>query len=70
MARADLTRVARITTIGELTATIAHEVKQPLAAVLANADACIAWLGLAAPDLEEARAAAARAMQGGHALRK
>jgi C4-dicarboxylate-specific signal transduction histidine kinase len=64
MARADLTRVARITTIGELTASIAHEVNQPLAAVVANADACVAWLGLAEPDLTEARAAAGRAVQG------
>jgi C4-dicarboxylate-specific signal transduction histidine kinase len=63
-ARADLTRVARITTIGELTASIAHEVNQPLAAVVANADACVAWLGLAQPDLAEARAAAERATQG------
>lgn len=64
LARADLTRVARITTIGELTASIAHEVNQPLAAVVANADACVAWLALAQPDLAEARAAAARAVQG------
>lgn len=42
--RSELTRVARITTIGELTASIAHEVNQPLAAVVANADACVAWL--------------------------
>ena len=41
--RAELARAARITTIGELTASIAHEVNQPLAAVVANADACVAW---------------------------
>jgi len=64
VARADLARVARITTIGELTAAIAHEVNQPLAAVVANADACVAWLGLPTPDLDEARAAAGRAVQG------
>jgi C4-dicarboxylate-specific signal transduction histidine kinase len=64
VARADLTRVARITTIGELTASIAHEVNQPLAAVVANADACIAWLAPAQPDLAEARAAAERAVLG------
>src|SRR5580698_3967647 len=43
IARTELARVARITTIGELTASIAHEVNQPLAAVVANADACVAW---------------------------
>ena len=64
VARTDLTRVARITTIGELTASIAHEVNQPLAAVVANADACVAWLGLEEPNLPEARAAASRAVQG------
>jgi C4-dicarboxylate-specific signal transduction histidine kinase len=62
--RADLARVARITTVGELTASIAHEVNQPLAAVVANADACVAWLGLENPDLGEARTAANRAAEG------
>jgi C4-dicarboxylate-specific signal transduction histidine kinase len=63
-ARAELTRVARITTVGELAASIAHEVNQPLAAIVANADACVAWLGLDAPDLSEARAAAERSVEG------
>jgi C4-dicarboxylate-specific signal transduction histidine kinase len=62
--RSELARVVRITTIGELTASIAHEVNQPLAAVVANADACVAWLGHSNPDLVEARAAAERAIQG------
>jgi C4-dicarboxylate-specific signal transduction histidine kinase len=62
--RDELARVARITTIGELTASIAHEVNQPLAAVVANADACVAWLGLQTPNLVEARAAADRSVQG------
>jgi C4-dicarboxylate-specific signal transduction histidine kinase len=62
--RTALARVVRITTIGELTASIAHEVNQPLAAVVANADACVAWLGLKNPNLLEARAAAERAIQG------
>lgn len=64
VARAELARVARITTIGELTASIAHEVNQPLAAVVANADACVAWLARQSPNLVEARAAAERATQG------
>jgi C4-dicarboxylate-specific signal transduction histidine kinase len=62
--RTELARVVRITTIGELTASIAHEVNQPLAAVVANADACVAWLARQHPDLVEARAAAERATQG------
>jgi len=62
--RTELARAARITTIGELTASIAHEVNQPLAAVVANADACVAWLAREHPDLAEARAAAERATQG------
>ncbi len=62
--QAELARAARIATIGELTASIAHEVNQPLAAVVANADACVAWLAREHPDLAEARAAAERATQG------
>jgi signal transduction histidine kinase len=62
--RTELTRVARITTIGELTASIAHEVNQPLAAVVANGDACMAWLSHSTPNLAEARSAAERMIQG------
>lgn len=62
--RTELARVVRITTIGELTASIAHEVNQPLAAIVANADACVAWLGLDTPNLAEARAAALRTTLG------
>jgi C4-dicarboxylate-specific signal transduction histidine kinase len=64
LARTELARVVRITTIGETTASIAHEVNQPLAAVVANADACVAWLSLKEPNLAEARAAAERSIQG------
>ena len=45
----------RVTTLGELTASIAHEVNQPLAAVIANAEACLRWLGRETPDLDAAR---------------
>src|ERR1700679_2259097 len=62
--RTDLVRVVRITTIGELTASIAHEVNQPLAAIVANADACVAWLSRQDPNLVEARAAAERTTLG------
>jgi PAS domain S-box-containing protein len=53
--QAELTHVTRVTTLGELTASIAHEVNQPLAAVLANAEACLLWLGRETPNLEKAR---------------
>jgi K+-sensing histidine kinase KdpD len=63
-ARSELARVVRITTIGELRASIAHEVNQPLAAIVANGDACVAWLSLQSPNLLEARAAAERTILG------
>ena len=54
-AQAELARVARLTTMGELAASIAHEINQPLAAVVANGNAALRWLDRATPDLEEAR---------------
>jgi PAS domain S-box-containing protein len=59
-AQADLARVNRVTTMGELTASLAHEVNQPIAAALTNATTCVRWLTRDTPDLEEARAAAMR----------
>jgi C4-dicarboxylate-specific signal transduction histidine kinase len=56
-AQADLAHVTRVTTLGELTASIAHEVNQPLAAVVASAEACVRWLDREVPDLDEARSA-------------
>ncbi len=50
----NLAHVVRITTLGELTASIAHEVNQPLSAVIANAEACLRWLRRATPDLDAA----------------
>ena len=50
-AQAELAHVIRVTTVGELTASIAHEVNQPLAALLANAEACRFWLDRETPDL-------------------
>jgi PAS domain S-box-containing protein len=58
--RTELARVARVTTLGNLTASIAHEVNQPLAAVTANASACLLWLTSDTPDLGEARQAVER----------
>jgi PAS domain S-box-containing protein len=55
--RAELEHVARVATLGELTATVVHEVAQPLAAILANSSAGIDILDAPEPDLREARAA-------------
>jgi PAS domain S-box-containing protein len=54
-ARTELAHVTRVATLGELTASIAHEVNQPLAAVVANADAALRWLDRETPDLAAAR---------------
>jgi PAS domain S-box-containing protein len=54
-AQAELAHVTRVTALGELAASIAHEVNQPLAAVVANAAACRRWLDRDPPNLEEAR---------------
>jgi len=56
--RAELAHVARVTTMGELVTSIAHEVKQPLAAILTNAQVCLRWLTRDVPNLEEVRKAA------------
>jgi PAS domain S-box-containing protein len=64
-ARADLARVNRVTTMGELTASLAHEVNQPIAAAVTNANTCVRWLAADAPNLEEARAAAMRIVKDG-----
>jgi signal transduction histidine kinase len=63
-AQAELTHVTRVATLGELTASIAHEINQPLAAVVNNASACVRWL--AAQNLEEARQSASRIIADGH----
>jgi PAS domain S-box-containing protein len=57
-AQAELAHVARVTALGELAASIAHEVNQPLTAVVANAAACQRWLDRDPPNLEEARSTA------------
>src|SRR2546429_3655375 len=54
-AQADLAHVTRVTTLGEIAASIAHEVNQPLAAVVANAEACLRWLDRGTPELDAAR---------------
>ena len=59
-AQSDLAHVSRVTMMGELTASLAHEVNQPLAASLMNAATCVRWLGADPPNVDEARAAATR----------
>jgi PAS domain S-box-containing protein len=64
-AQAELAHVNRVTTMGELTASLAHEVNQPIAAAITNANTCVRWLMRDHPDLEEARAAAMRIVKDG-----
>lgn len=64
-AQADLAHVTRVTTMGELVASIAHEVNQPLTAVVTNANAGLRWLGGESPNLEEARDAMGRIIKEG-----
>jgi PAS domain S-box-containing protein len=54
-AQAELAHVARVVMLGELTASIAHEVKQPLAGIVTNGSACLRWLARLPPDLDEVR---------------
>jgi C4-dicarboxylate-specific signal transduction histidine kinase len=65
-AQAELAHVTRMTTLGELTASIAHEVNQPLAAIVTNGAACLRWLSPQRPDLDEARGAVECMISDGH----
>jgi len=65
-AQAQLAHVARVTTMGELTSSIAHEVNQPLAAVVTNGDACLRWLGNDPPNLDKARLSVAGIIKEGN----
>jgi PAS domain S-box-containing protein len=65
-AQADLVRVSRVTTMGELTASLAHEVNQPIAAATTNANTCLRWLAADTPNIEEARLAAMRIVKDGN----
>jgi len=64
--RAELARVSRLTTMGELTASISHEVNQPLAAIVASSNACRRWLGSDQPNLERARDSVDRITRDAH----
>jgi C4-dicarboxylate-specific signal transduction histidine kinase len=62
-ARADLARVSQATTMGEFTASLAHEVNQPIAAAVTDANTCLRWLRRDQPDVEEACEAASRVVK-------
>jgi PAS domain S-box-containing protein len=59
-AQAELAHINRVTTMGELTASMAHEVNQPIAAAVTDANTCLRWLMRDQPDVQEAREAASR----------
>ncbi len=65
-AQAELAHAARVTTLGELAASIAHEINQPLAAVASNGDACVRWLNRDPPNLDAARQVALNIVQEAH----
>jgi PAS domain S-box-containing protein len=58
--QADLAHLSRVTTMGELTASLAHEIRQPISAAVTNAKTCLRWLGRDEPDVAEACEAASR----------
>jgi len=62
-AQSDLAHVSRVTTMGELTASLAHEVNQPIAAAVTDANTCLRWLNRDHPNVEEARDAASRTVK-------
>jgi PAS domain S-box-containing protein len=62
----ELAHATRVMTLGELTASIAHEVNQPLAAIVTNGNACLRWLGGAQPNFVEARQAVERIIKDGY----
>ena len=65
-AQANLAHAARVMTLGELAASIAHEINQPLAAIATSGNACLRWLDRTPPDLDAARQAAVRIVQDAH----
>jgi signal transduction histidine kinase len=69
-AHADLAHVTRVMTMGELAASIAHEVSQPLSGVVLNGNACMRWLAGDSPNLDEAREAAQRIIRDGQRASK
>ena len=66
MDRGALAHINRLNMMGELAAALAHEIKQPIAAAITSANACLRWLERDPPDLKRARSAAARIEQDGN----
>ncbi len=64
-AQSELAHVSRVATLGELTASIAHEVNQPLAAIVTSGEACLRWLGLEAPPLDRVKRGIERTISDG-----
>ena len=64
--QSELARATRLTTMGAMTASIAHEINQPLAAIVANSNAAQRWLSRAPPDLDEVRVALKNIVKDGH----
>jgi len=62
---ADLAHINRVSMMGELAASVAHEVNQPISGVVSNGSACLRWLAREVPDVEEAREAARRIVRDG-----
>jgi len=63
--QSELLRMSRLTAIGELVISIAHEINQPLTAIMTNADVCLRWLNHAQPSIAEAKNAAGRVIENG-----
>src|SRR5262245_9605149 len=64
--QAELARVARLTTMGQMAASIAHEISQPLSAIVTNSNAGLRWLARTTPDLDRAQACLQRIVRDGH----
>ena len=64
--QAELAHISRVTTMGELTSSIAHEVNQPLAAIVTNGNACLRWLSNNPPNVEEGKKTVMRIVKDGH----
>jgi len=62
-AESDLAHINRVSTMGQLTASLSHEIKQPISAAITDAKTCWRWLSRSEPDLSEAREAASRAIK-------
>src|ERR1700756_2501702 len=57
---ADLAHIDRVSTLGEMAASLAHEIKQPISAAITSANSCIEWLAHEPPNIDRARSAAAK----------